>query len=149
MAWTRAGASASPQSAQRLRLLSATLVWIGASIVVAGWGLSNLFHRHVEAQFHAELQTHIDQLTAHLTLDARGLPVLALPLSDPRLRRPYSGCYWQIERIEEDHRRATTGVGLLRSRSLWGHVLTMPADTPADGELHRHRLTGPEGRCLA
>ena len=117
---TRDGASALPRGSLRLRLLSGTLVWIAASIVVAGWGLSNLFQRHVEAQFYAELQTHLDQLTANLTLDARGLPLLALPLSDPRLSRPYSGCYWQIDRIDkehhEDNRGAAAGVGLLRSQ---------------------------------
>lgn len=149
---TRDGASALPRGSLRLRLLSGTLVWIAASIVVAGWGLSNLFHRHVEAQFYAERQTQLDQLTANLTLDARGLPVLALPLSDPRLSRPYSGCYWQIDRIDKDNdennRGAAAGVGLLRSRSMWDHVLTVPADTPADGELHRHRVTGPEGGVL-
>ena len=58
----------------RLRLLAGTLFWIAASILIAGWGLSNLFQRHVEAQFHAELKTHLDQLTAQLTLDGGGRP---------------------------------------------------------------------------
>lgn len=133
------------QKSLRLRLLAGTLFWIAASIIAAGWGLGNLFQRHVEAQFHAELKTHLDQLTAQLTLDDKGLPTLALPLSDPRLSRPYSGCYWQIEEIKAD---ASAASGLLRSRSLWDHVLAVPPDTPANGEIHQHRIVGPEGKAL-
>lgn len=133
------------QKSLRLRLLAGTLFWIAASIIAAGWGLGNLFQRHVEAQFHVELKTHLDQLTAQLTLDDKGLPTLALPLSDPRLSRPYSGCYWQIEEIKAD---ASAASGLLRSRSLWDHVLAVPPDTPANGEIHQHRIVGPEGKAL-
>jgi signal transduction histidine kinase len=129
----------------RLRLLVGTLFWIAASIIAAGWGLGNLFQRHVEAQFHAELKTHLDQLTAQLMLDDKGRPTLARPLSDPRLSRPYSGCYWQVDEIKAE---ASTANGLLRSRSLWDHVLTPPPDTPADGEIHQHRIVGPEGKAL-
>ena len=129
----------------RLRLLAGTLFWIAASIIAAGWGLSSLFQRHVEVQFHAELKTYLDQLTAQLTLDSKGQPTLALPLSDPRLSRPYSGCYWQIDEIND---AAPARSGLLRSRSLWDHVLAVPPDTPADGEIHQHRIVGPEGKML-
>ena len=130
----------------RWRLLAGTVFWIAASIVVAGWGLGNLFHRHVEAQFHAELKTHLDQLTAQLTLAANGRPALTYPLSDPRLSRPYSGCYWQIDLLAAGHR--ASDAGQLRSRSLWDHVLAVPQDTPADGEIHQHRVAGPEGGML-
>jgi signal transduction histidine kinase len=130
----------------RWRLLAGTVFWIATSIVVAGWGLGNLFHRHVEAQFHAELKTHLDQLTAQLTIDANGRPALTYPLSDPRLSRPYSGCYWQIDLLAADHR--ASDAGQLRSRSLWDHVLAVPQDTPTDGEIHQHRVAGPEGGML-
>ena len=132
----------------RLRLLAGTLFWIAASIIAAGWGLGNLFQRHVEAQFHAELKTHLDQLTAQLTLDEKGQPALALPLSDPRLSRPYSGCYWQIDEIKDSNDRTLATSGMLRSRSLWDHVLAVPQDTPANGEIHQHRIAGPEGEAL-
>ncbi len=125
----------------RFRLLAGTLFWIAVSIVAAGWSLGSLFRAHVDAQFHAELTTHLDQLAANLALDAGGRPVLSLPLSDPRLERPYSGCYWQVDAV------AGTA-GLLRSRSLWDGVLAVPDDTPADGEIHRHRIDGPGGARL-
>ena len=131
----------------RVRLLAGTLFWIAASILVAGWGLGSLFRQHVASQFYAELTTHLDQLTAQLALDPQGRPSLALPLSDPRLSRPYSGYYWQID-VLGDSGGKPAAAGQLRSRSLWDHVLAAPPDTLADGEIHRHRVPGPEGRML-
>ncbi len=125
----------------RVRLVAGTLVWIAATVVIAGWTLGNLFREHVSEQFHAELQTHLDQLTANLALDDGGRPILALPLSDPRLSRPYSGCYWQVDVLDGD-------TGVLRSRSLWDRALAVPQDTLANGEMHRHRIPGPDGRML-
>lgn len=130
----------------RFRLLLGTLCWIAASILVAGWGLGKLFQQHVVAQFHAELQTHLDQLTAQLALDAQGQPMLVLPPSDPRLNKPFSGLYWQIDRPASADFPAAAAV--LRSRSLWDQVLAVPADTPADGEVHRHRIVGPQSTLL-
>ena len=128
----------------RIRLVVGTLCWVIATVAIAGWALGRLFREHVAAQFHAELRTHLDQLTANIALDANGRPLLTLPLSDPRLSRPYSGCYWQVDGFGQ-------GEGLkgqLRSRSLWDHVLSVPQDKPADGEIHQHRIAGPDGQML-
>ncbi|MBI4754414.1 MAG: sensor histidine kinase [Betaproteobacteria bacterium] len=130
----------------RIRLLATTLVWIAASIVFAGWGLGSLFRSHVAAQFNAELGTHLDQLTAHLVLDGQGRPTLSVPLSDPRINRPFGGLYWQIDRIAGPGMLAVDA--LLRSRSLWDQVLAVPADVPMDGEVHQHRIAGPDGTML-
>ena len=142
----------------RIRLLAGTLFWIATSIAVAAWGLSSLFRQHVATQFHAELKTHLDQLTAHLTVDAQGQPKLALALSDPRFSLPYSGLYWQIDDLAaagstEAAAAAGTAVarvatGRLRSRSLWDAVLAVPPDAPADGEIHSHRVAGPAATML-
>ena len=131
----------------RIRLLAGTLFWIAASILVAGWGLNNLFRQHVANQFFAELTTHLDQLTAQLALDEQGHPQRTLTLSDPRLSRPYSGYYWQIDLLDATSASAAAA-GQLRSRSLWDHVLIVPPDTPGDGEIHQHRVIGPEGSML-
>lgn len=125
----------------RLRLLFGTLVWIVVSLAVAGWGLGSLFNRHVSEQFHAELVTHLDQLTAHLAVDQNGGLLLSAQLSDPRLERPYAGLYWQVDRMSSTERPAE--VGVLRSRSLWDVALAVPDDALADGEIHRHRVSGP------
>ena len=124
----------------RLRLLLGTLVWIAASIVVAGWALGSLFSQHVAMQFHAELNTHLDQLAAHLVLDRAGQPLLPVAQSDPQFSKPYSGIYWQIDRIGP---LPNAALGLLRSRSLWDDVLRLPADTLQDGEVHQHSVPGP------
>ncbi len=130
----------------RVRLLAGTLVWIVASIAVAGWGLANLFQQHVEEQFQAGLAVHLQQLTASLIIDAEGAPGLASALSDPRLNRPYSGLYWQVDRLAVEDESALPGV--LRSRSLWDSVLTLSDDRLAAGEIHEHRVSGPEGSPL-
>ncbi len=131
----------------RIRLLVGTLFWIAGTILVAGWGLSTLFRQHVAAQFHAELRTHLDQLTAQLSLDAQGRAQLALPLSDPRFGRPYSGYYWQVDAI------GPTGVSIspaqLRSRSLWDVALAVPEDALAEGDMHVHQIAGPQGKPLS
>lgn len=71
---------------------------------------------------------------------------LTTPLSDPRLGRPNAGLYWQIDRL--DNRQALTKRGVLRSRSLWDHVLLVPDDAPSDGIIHQHRVEGPGGLPL-
>ena len=130
----------------RIRLLAGTLVWIVISILVAGWGLGQLFHQHVEAQFDVELKNHLDQLTAQLILDEQNQAQVRLLPSDPRLNKPLSGLYWQIDRIPAADEQPVKAV--LRSRSLWDETLTVPADTPADGEIHQHRIEGPQGVAL-
>lgn len=130
----------------RFRLLATTLIWIVASIVVAGGGLGGLFRSHVEAQFHADLGTHLDQLTAHLVLDGQGRPTLSVPLSDPRFNRPFGGLYWQINRNVGPNLPAIDGA--LRSRSLWDQVLAVPADVPLAGDIHQHRIGGPKETTL-
>jgi len=130
----------------RFRLLLGTLFWITATTLVAGWGLGNMFRQHVELQFHAELKTHLDQLTAQLALDGQGRPTLAMPLSDPRLNKPFAGLYWQIDRLAGPGLPATPAV--TRSRSLWDQVLRVPADSPASGDVHQHRIAGPQGEML-
>ena len=66
--------------------------------------------------------------------------------SDPRLNKPLSGLYWQIDRIAAAGEHPVKAV--LRSRSLWDETLAVPADAPADGEIHQHRIEGPQGVAL-
>ena len=128
------------RNALGLRLLVGTLCWVALALVVAGWGLSVLFAEHVTRQFRAELGTHLDQLAAAIEFDADGAARLRAPLGDPRLARPYSGLYWQIDRVAPE-----LGAGVLRSRSLWDGVLAMPADVAADGQRRLHHVRGPDG----
>lgn len=137
---------ATPGRSLRIRLLAGTLVWIVATIAIAGWSLAGLFRQHVAEQFRAGLDVHLEQLTANLAIDPEGKPHLATPLSDPRLSRPYSGLYWQVDRLSAGGAAAESG--LLRSRSLWDSMLRVPGDEPTDGKLHEHQVTGPDGEPL-
>ena len=130
----------------RLRLLLGTLLWIVATIGVTGWVLQGMFEQHLSRQFHAELATHLNQLAANLEINAAGQPEVSHVLSDPRLERPYSGLYWQVDRMRSDTMPAKPA--LLRSRSLWDGELRVPDDWLGDGEHHEHRLNGPKGESL-
>ena len=128
----------------RFRLLAGTLVWVAATVGVAGWMLQSMFEQQLSRQFDNELSMHLAQLAGHLETDAAGNPVLARTLSDPRLERPSSGLYWQVERMASDNGDTI----VLRSRSLWDAKLQVPGDRLADGERHTHRVTGPDGEAL-
>ncbi len=128
-----------------LRLLAGTLVWILVTVMAAGWGLSRLFEAHVLDQFDAQLQNHLNQLAAHILFDEDGKPLLAIPLSDPRFTRPYSGMYWQVDRIDPAGHYFE---GALRSRSLWDSTLTLAKDSDIDGEIHSQSAIGPDGKTV-
>lgn len=117
---------------------------MGAALVLAGLLLSGLFRDHVMRQFGRTLTAQLDQLTARVEFDADGQVQLdEASLSDPRWVRPYSGLYWQIDRVD-----GARYVDVLRSRSLWDAKLKPPPDALADGEVHVHELRGPQDANL-
>jgi signal transduction histidine kinase len=126
----------------RFRLLAATLAALALALVLAGVLLGSLFREHVMRQFETMLTQQLDQLTAQLDFDAEGQPLIdAARLSDPRWQKPFSGLYWQLDRVGGD------GLGRsaeLRSRSLWDTTLTLPRDALADGAVHVHEGRGPQ-----
>lgn len=124
----------------RFRLLAATLLGLTLALVLAGVVLNGLFHDHVMRQFEKGLTQQLDQLTARLSFDAQGQPLIdAQTLSDPRWQRPYSGLYWQLDDVSDTPAKP----GVLRSRSLWDTRLALPADALRDSEIHTHELPGP------
>jgi signal transduction histidine kinase len=130
----------------RFRLLAATLAALTLALVLAGLLLNSLFHEHVMRQYEATLSRQLDQLTARLEFDATGQPRIdANTLSDPRWVLPYSGLYWQLDRVSTD---AGARSGVLRSRSLWDATLGLETDALADGDLHVHQGSGPQGAAL-
>ena len=130
----------------RLRLLAATVLTLALALAGAQVWLAGLFRDEVLRQLDTTLVRQIDQLSARLDLDATAQPRIdAAGLSDPRWEQPYSGLYWQIDRLGADGSRAT---GVLRSRSLWDTQLQLPVDTLADGALHWHDSTGPQAQAL-
>lgn len=135
--------SALPHSL-RGRLLVGTLTWILVSVLVAGWALSDLFRQHIARQLTLELTVHMNQLVAALTVDEQGTPSLAFDLSDPRLEQPYSGLYWQIDRLSNDG----LAESVFHSRSLWDQTLKLPADASETTYGNMVSLAGPEGSTM-
>lgn len=130
----------------RFRLLAATLAALSLALLLAGLLLAGLFRDHVLRQFEVSLTEQLDQLTAGLAFDAQGQPrVDAQLLADPRWHRPYSGLYWQVDRLSPD---GQSRAGVLRSRSLWDSELALVADALVDGERHVHTGTGPQDQAL-
>jgi signal transduction histidine kinase len=130
----------------RLRLLGATLATLVLALAGAHWWLTGLFRDHVLQQFDITLSQQLDQLTARLEFDAQGLPVIGpRGMSDPRWEKPYSGLYWQVERLPGDPGQRRS---VVRSRSLWDAELRLPDDALADGAVHRHDIAGPQGERL-
>ena len=73
-------------------------MWVACALLAANVILADLFREHVQHRVEAELETHLDQLTAMLgTAAPDGQLRLVGELSDPRFRRPLSGLYWQVD----------------------------------------------------
>nr|WP_318655249.1 HAMP domain-containing sensor histidine kinase [Methylocapsa sp. RX1] len=123
----------------RGRVLTSSLLVCALTFGVADALLVHLFRSEIERRFDAELSAHLDQLLGRVGQDSSGALVIAGVLADPRFQQPYSGFYWQVE--------DQTG-NRIRSRSLWDSVLPLPVDAPADGEVHRHKLAGPNSQQL-
>lgn len=105
------------------------------ALVLAFFGLSLLFERHVERRVAAELTLHLDQLIAAIDIRNGKLALRQEP-TDPRFARPLSGLYWQVE----------SGGDTLRSRSLWDAELSLPELEP--GEPVSRTIDGPTGTTL-
>jgi signal transduction histidine kinase len=130
----------------RVRLLLGTLVALALALLLAGVVLGGLFREHVMRQFETTLTQQLDQLTARLVFDAGGQPQIdPQGLSDPRWQRPFSGLYWQLDRVSTDGQSRS---GVLRSRSLWDSSLTLEADAMADGGIHVHEGLGPQDAAV-
>lgn len=121
-------------------------LWIGAALsitlalVVAGLGLLTLFERHVERRIGEELRAQLNQLAAAVTVTPQGEVQLAREPADPRFEQPLSGLYWQID--------GAAGPGLLRSRSLWDHLVELSDDDLDPGTVHAHKVMGPDAQPL-
>lgn len=125
----------------RYRLLVATVAALVLALALAGVFLAGLFRDHVNRQFEASLTLQLNQLTSQLEFDAQGQPLInAGALSDPRWHTPYSGLYWQVDRMHPDGQNRE---GVLRSRSLWDTQLALQADALGEGAVHVHQGVGP------
>ena len=129
----------------RLRLLTGTLIWVLATLLLTGWGLRALFAEHQAQQLRSQLVARLDRLSAAVGFQPdQPVQVTVTPFSgDPLLQQPLSGTYWQVDQLDATG-KATTYAGIQRSRSLWDQTLewsqfkadkvwepTLPLHTPA------------------
>lgn len=119
----------------RMRLALAGGTFLVLALVIAFFGLSLIFERHVERRVAAELTLHLDQLIAALALHDGKLVLDRQPV-DPRFTQPLSGLYWQVE----------SGGEVLRSRSLWDTELDLPPLDP--GAPVSRTIPGPQKTSL-
>lgn len=120
--------------------LSVLLVMLGVGL----W-LQKQFESHVYQQLDATLSTHLNQLAASLEARPEGaLAVNDKTMVDPRWFKPYSGLYWQISAVGLPN----TGP-IYRSRSLWDVELDWLEDTLSQGDVHFHRMRGPNHTVLS
>lgn len=131
----------------RSRLLWGTLTGIAIALVVMGLALTAMFRNHVISQFQSALERQLDQLLVELEFDDAGAPhVEAGMMFDPRLQKPYSGLYWQLDELEPGK---DAEVGVLRSRSLWDSTLQVPgAAAKHHGQIEISQGMGPSGESL-
>lgn len=118
----------------RLRLVIGGIVALLLALTVAGAGLTLLFERHVARSIGDDLDVYLKQLIAGIDIDPEGSLAVNRPPPDPQFAEPLSGLYWQV---------ADDRGQLLRSRSLWDTTLSLAADDPSPGEVHRHEMPGP------
>lgn len=129
----------------RWQLLVVTSAALMVALLLAALLLAGLFRQHASAQFEQQLHYYLDELTARFDPGAAAGPSVRDDLSDPRWRTPYSGLYWQVERIGANGSSDPT---VLRSRSLWDAALHLPVADAADARLQRHLMDGPTGQPL-
>lgn len=130
-----------------IRLFGITVGGIALTLLLTSLALTALFKDHVVTQFQNALARQMDQLLVELEFDTTGKPVVATTTQfDPRLQKPYSGFYWQIDALPVN---AAPVIGVLRSRSLWDTNLSLPLQTPvSSGELVIGEALGPARESL-
>jgi signal transduction histidine kinase len=115
----------------RLRLLVAAAISITMALVLAGMALVSIFEGQVRDRVQQELNNHLLQLVAALSVGRDGTVSVKSALADPRFDQPLSGMYWEVRPLD--------GGEPLTSRSLWDVTL---------GKSSAATVTGPEGEPL-
>lgn len=81
----------------QLRLLIGSLFGVIFAVLIAGVFIGSLYRVHATQSFESELDHHLDELIALLTVDEEGVPKVRHLLSDPQFNVEQSGLYWQVD----------------------------------------------------
>lgn len=130
----------------RVRLLLITLSTMLVALSASYWWLSERFSAELRRQLDTTLAQQLDQVTARLDFNDTGEPVLdPRRLSDPRWERPYSGLYWQLDRLAGDGKEREPR---LRSRSLWDAQLSVSQPVTGVDDVRALNAVGPRTEPL-
>ncbi|MDE8653136.1 sensor histidine kinase [Novosphingobium album (ex Liu et al. 2023)] len=121
----------------RLRILLAVLLWVSLGIGGIWFSATRLFAKHVEQQYHEELEVHIKELAGLVRVAPDGRLRMDRPLSDPRYLVPLSGYYWQV---------SLPGRETIRSASMTRGRLDQ--SVAHDSTIHHHIEDGPTGPAI-
>lgn len=124
----------------RLRLIAVATVIVIGMMIVTGFGLTMLLERNIERREGQELDAHLQQIIGGLRFQPDGTVKLSRDLTDPRFGQVFGGLYYQVANLDGDV--------ILKSRSLWDTVLSLPEDTVDPGEVHVHSRPGPNNTTL-
>ena len=118
----------------RLRMMGLAVIWVVASLIVAGLALQYLFSINIERTTRQDMEAALSRLAA-VIVPTTATPSLSAPLPDPRYAIPFGGRYWQIQALDNGE--------IARSRSLWDFVIEAPV-----GDNVVHHDIGPDDRHL-
>ena len=121
----------------RFRLLIGATIAIGASLLLVWAALSKVFTDYVVDQYRTEMTVLSDSLTASVSIKD-GKLTLAAPPSDPRLKLPAGGRYWELEEGNKV---------IERSRSMWDTLIDESRLTQSDYPPFQLG-TGPDGEPM-
>ena len=123
----------------RARLIIGAAIWIAIGVSAAGVFIAGLFRHYATNLMDAELRNHLEELTMHIDIDARGFPHLYRPLSDPRFSELDFGFTWQVSRL---------GTSLIKSLSASTEELPVPNDGLRADEIWKATIMGPRGEMI-
>lgn len=123
----------------RIRLLIAWAVFIAIALQIAGFGLHVLFERAITRRTQTELEADLRQLRRGMEVGPDGTIRIAREPTDPQFDIHFGGRYWQIDE---------GGTVLVRSRSLEGATLPLPAVNGSEPTGPTSKLGGPDGQHL-
>jgi len=79
-----------------VHIISLSIVWIAATLLMTALILNYLYQDHIEEHYDAHVFTHLEELIAAIEADPDGEVQMYGQPTDPRFYRPNSGWYWEV-----------------------------------------------------
>ena len=130
------------------RMIGVAAIWISVLLLLGGYGLDRVLTRTIEANFDDQLKIVLNSMVASSEIGPVGEVRFNREPADQRLMEPYSGVYFQITDLPQNHCGQSTESPLCYpSRSLWDRRLHVETSHP-DTKVHIYDSTEFEGEPL-